>query len=390
METKTINDREGLLEDIRQARKIVLCAHVSPDGDTLGSSLAMRLALEKMGKQVWVICQDAVPGYLSFLPGAEKVQRPEALGPVHPELVLCVDVSDQRRLGSCIRVFEAAQHTAQVDHHGTNPYYAQRNLVSPSSSATGLVVWELIKQLGVTIDTDIARCLYTAVSTDTGNFSFNNTTAEAFLMMGELMLLPLPLAEMNRMLFRVRSKPQLLLLSRALDSLRFCAGDRIAYMSLSWKDFQDCGALPEHAEAIVNFALDVHGVRLAFLARETDMGDVKLSMRALAPAGWMALRRTWAAAVTPWLRAAPWKCPWSRRWSWCAAAWKRRWRKLWSKERPCERIYQYTQAPGHDLRRGGGHPAPPVRRGKGRPRGHPGPGGRRRAARDDGQGRAAF
>lgn len=70
-------------------------------------------------------------------------------------------------------------------------------------------------------------------------------------MMGELMLLPLPLAEMNRMLFRVRSKPQLLLLSRALDSLRFCAGDRIAYMSLSWKDFQDCGALPEHAEAIV-------------------------------------------------------------------------------------------------------------------------------------------
>lgn len=283
METKAINDREGLLEDIRQARKIVLCAHVSPDGDTLGSSLAMRLALEKMGKQVWVICQDAVPGYLSFLPGAEKVQRPEALGPVHPELVLCVDVSDQRRLGSCIRVFEAAQHTAQVDHHGTNPYYAQRNLVSPSSSATGLVVWELIKQLGVTIDTDIARCLYTAVSTDTGNFSFNNTTAEAFLMMGELMLLPLPLAEMNRMLFRVRSKPQLLLLSRALDSLRFCAGDRIAYMSLSWKDFQDCGALPEHAEAIVNFALDVHGVRLAFLARETDMGDVKLSMRALTP-----------------------------------------------------------------------------------------------------------
>ncbi len=283
METKAINDRAGLLEDIRRAKKIVLCAHVSPDGDTLGSCLALRLALEKLGKQAQVVCQDAVPGYLSFLPGAEQVRRPDALGPVHPELVLCVDVSDQRRLGSCIRLFEAAQHTAQVDHHGTNPFYAQRNLVSPASSATGLVVWELIKQLGVVIDTDIARCLYTAVSTDTGNFSFNNTTAEAFLMMGELMLLPLPLAEMNRMLFRVRSKPQILLLSRALASLRFCAGDRIAYMALSWQDFLDCGALPEHAEAIVNFALDVHGVRLAFLARETDMGDVKLSMRALAP-----------------------------------------------------------------------------------------------------------
>ncbi len=283
METKAINDRQGLLEDIRGARRIVLCAHVSPDGDTLGSSLALRLALEKLGKEAWVVCQDTVPTYLSFLPGADQVCRPDALGHMHPELALCVDVSDQRRLGSCIRIFEAAQRTAQVDHHGTNPYYAQRNLVSPSSSATGLVVWELIKELGVTVDTDIARCLYTAVSTDTGNFSFNNTTAEAFQMMGELMALPLPLAEMNRLLFRVRSKPQLLLLSRALDSLRFSAGDHIAYMALSWKDFLDCGALPEHAEAIVNFALDVHGVRLAFLARETDMGDVKLSMRALSP-----------------------------------------------------------------------------------------------------------
>ena len=128
METKTINDREGLLEDIRQARKIVLCAHVSPDGDTLGSSLAMRLALEKMGKQVWVICQDAVPGYLSFLPGAEKVQRPEALGPVHPEPGACAWMCPiSAAWAAASDVFEAAQHTAQVDHHGTNPYYAQRN-----------------------------------------------------------------------------------------------------------------------------------------------------------------------------------------------------------------------------------------------------------------------
>ena len=282
-EKQPTNDREGLVNVLQRARQVVLCAHVSPDGDTIGSCLALRLALQRLGKEATVICQDKVPNMLSFLPGADSILRPEKLNVAHPELALCVDVSDQRRLGSCIRVVEAARETAQIDHHGTNPYYTQTNVVVANASATGVLVWELIKQMGVTIDTDIAKCLYTAVSTDTGNFSFSNTTVEAFLMMGELMLLPLPLSDMNRILFRERSKPQLLLLARALEHLTFAAEDRIAYMYLSWQDFLDCGALPEHSEAIVNFALDVQGVKLAFLARETELGDVKLSMRALSP-----------------------------------------------------------------------------------------------------------
>ena len=282
-ETKPVNDREGLIRVLRDAQQVVICAHVSPDGDTLGSCLAMRLALLALGKEAAVICQDKVPGYLSFLPGADTVLRPEKYPVHHPELALCVDVSDERRLGSCIRVVESARDTAQMDHHGTNPFYTRTNVVVADASATGLLAWETIKALGVTVNVDIAKCLYTAVATDTGNFSFNNTSAEAFLMMGELMLLPLPLSDMNRILFRERSKPQLLLLSRALEHLHFASADQIAYMYLSWRDFQDCGALPEHAEAIVNYGLDVQGVKMAFLARETELGDVKLSLRALPP-----------------------------------------------------------------------------------------------------------
>lgn len=283
MEKTPINDLSALAGAIRKAQEVVICAHVSPDGDTLGSSLALRLGLLQLGKQVAVICQDEPPALMSFLPGADAIQRPETLTQQHPELMICADVSDQRRLGSCIRIFERARCTAQVDHHGTNPLYAEVNYVAPAASATGVLVWELLRKLNVTLDPDIGRCLYTAVSTDTGNFAFSNTTAEAFQMMSELMQLPLSLCDMNRVLFRERTKPQLLLLSRALSSLRFAAQDQIAYMSLSRKDFLDCGALPEHAEAVVNFALDVRGVKLAFLARETEMGEVKLSMRALAP-----------------------------------------------------------------------------------------------------------
>ena len=107
-EKQPTNDREGLVNVLQRARQVVLCAHVSPDGDTIGSCLALRLALQRLGKEATVICQDKVPNMLSFLPGADSILRPEKLNVAHPELALCVDVSDQRRLGSCIRVVEAA------------------------------------------------------------------------------------------------------------------------------------------------------------------------------------------------------------------------------------------------------------------------------------------
>ena len=121
-EKQPTNDREGLVNVLQRARQVVLCAHVSPDGDTIGSCLALRLALQRLGKEAAVICQDKVPNMLSFLPGADSILRPEKLNVAHPELALCVDVSDQRRLGSCICVVEAARETAQIDHQGGRPW----------------------------------------------------------------------------------------------------------------------------------------------------------------------------------------------------------------------------------------------------------------------------
>ena len=156
--------------------------------------------------------------------------------------------------------------------------------MDPSASAAALLVKEQLDVLGVDITRDIAICLYTAIATDTGNFSFNNTTAEAFRVMGELMECELPLDQLNRRLFRVSSKPARLLLGRALRSLAFHADDRITVMALTQRDFDECGALPEHADAIVNSGLDIEGVSMAALLRETPAGNVKASLRAVAPA----------------------------------------------------------------------------------------------------------
>lgn len=276
---------EALPQAIGRAERIAIVAHVNPDGDTIGSALALRLALLAMGKRAEVFCQDKVPDQLLFLPGAERVRMPRDLRDDEMfDLLLPLDVSDERRLGEAAVLMGRCADSAQVDHHATNPGYCRVNVVDGEACATSVMVHALIGALNVPLDRDMGMCLYVGISTDTGNFSFPNTDAEAFDIMARLMELQLPLARMNRRLFLERSKPQLLLLRAALNSLQFFHDDEIAVMMLSRQDFERCGALPEHADAIVNYGLDVQGVKLALLARETDApGHVKMSLRALAP-----------------------------------------------------------------------------------------------------------
>lgn len=274
---------ETLKQMLAEAREILLICHVSPDGDTVGSALALKLAFEKLGKKVTVACENKVPAYLYYLKDAEKIVCDAALNADTFDLVMSVDVSDTGRLGVLKKVFEQAKMTCQIDHHETNPYFAMENMVDGKACATGVMAYELIQTLAIPLDTEMARCLYTAVSTDTGNFSYNNTSAEAFDMMGELMQFPINLYQMNRILFRLKPRAQTLLLGRALSQIRFVQNNEVAVMTLSNEDFLACEALPEHAEAIVNYGIDTIGVSISLLARETESGDIKVSLRALAP-----------------------------------------------------------------------------------------------------------
>lgn len=276
---------EALLQAIEQADSVALVGHVNPDGDAIGSMLAMRLALQAMGKRAEAFCQDKVPDNLMFMAGADAVRLPESLAEDERfDLLLALDVSDERRLGRCNVLTERCAHTAQVDHHGTNPMYCEVNEVDGSASATALMVRALIGALNVPLTTEMGVCLYVGISTDTGNFAYSNTTPEAFAVMAELMNLNLPLSRMNRQLFLERSKAQLLLLRAALNSMQFFHDDEIAVIMLSRRDFLECGALQEHADTIVNYGITVQGVKLAVLARETEQpGLIKMSLRALEP-----------------------------------------------------------------------------------------------------------
>ena len=286
MKTTTIrNDRyqqDDMLSAILSAGSVLLFGHVNPDGDTLGSVLVLKKRLERMGKRVQAMVDGFVPGYLAFLPGAESVMNAEAV-PQAFDLAIAVDVASSDRLGKCEALFASAQKTAVIDHHGTNPGYAQINMIDEHAPATAILLNRLFQQMDMPMTQQEAICLYTALSTDTGNFIYDSTNAESFAMMSGLMEAGLPLADISRVLFRQKELLHVRLLAETLPSLRVTGNGKIAGLCLTLEQMQRVGANGGHAEGIVNYAIDLEGVSMAYFAREVEPCKIKVSLRALQP-----------------------------------------------------------------------------------------------------------
>lgn len=269
-----INSLAALLT---QAQGIVLVCHVAPDGDTLASALALRYALTCRGKRCEVVCQDPVPELYHFLPEAGSVLPPEQLE-MEPELLLAVDVADAARMGRAGGLVHRAQRVACIDHHVTNSGLGEVAVVDPGAPATGLMVLRVLDALGIPLDRPLATCLYTAISTDTGNFSFSNTCPEAFEAAARCLAAGIDLSELSYLLFRRKKRAQTLLLGRALGSLKFLDGGRLALITLTLEDFEACGAGGADTEGIVNYGIDTEGVVVAVIAQERE-GMTKFSLR---------------------------------------------------------------------------------------------------------------
>lgn len=278
MKTKELSELKKTIEEVE---RIALIAHVSPDGDACGSALALRRALVMFGKRVVVLCDDPVPRIYSNLDGANEVAAPEDVQDGF-DLVIAVDVGDRCRLGRCVRVFDAARHTAQIDHHGTNPAYAEVNCVQSPLSATGVLAMELIDALGIPLDKEMAECLFIAVATDTGNFKQDNADAKAFELAARCVSAGINTSEIARRVFDLRPPCQVKLIGRALSGMETLCDGAIAIIQVTGADFTETGALPEHTEGIIHFAKNTIGVRIACLLSEQEK-QIKCSLRSLPP-----------------------------------------------------------------------------------------------------------
>ena len=273
----------GLLSALDQSRKILIIGHISPDGDCVGSMLAVGMALEKKGKSVSFCLQDPVPGRYRFLKDAERILPPESFADAVFDLALAVDCADEGRMGSAAPLFRACPATAQIDHHATNPLYASFNEVDGCASCAGCIVWRMMGEWGIKPDIPMAECLYCAISTDTGRFCFSSTDEETFLCAADIVSSGFDISRCARNVHLVREVPFLKLLGAALSGMRFFAGGRCAAMWLDRADFTAAGASGEHADGIINYALNIPGVGMAYMVNLCNPGEAKFSFRAVPP-----------------------------------------------------------------------------------------------------------
>ena len=261
---------------IRAHDDMVLICHVSPDGDTLGSALALYAGLMQIGKRVQVVCEDAVPQIYRFLPNADQVQKPENIR--QTGAVISVDCADLARTGGCQSIFGQAQSTLNVDHHGTNNNYAGANYVQ-KAGATGELVYGILTSMKVAITKDIATCLYAALTTDTGNFSYSNTTPDTLRIAAELLEAGLDLPYVNRALFRTVPFHKTRLNALAVSKTELYEHGRIGISTVTMADMAGCGATEEDTEGIIDTIRDIDTVEVAALLRESGDGKIRVSLR---------------------------------------------------------------------------------------------------------------
>ena len=265
----------------RKAKRMALIAHVSPDGDTVGATLALRLAFLSLGKAVDVVCDGDVPRSMQFLPGFDAFLKPDqAQGPY--DTTIAVDVSDRSLLGQSEAVFDSAQVRMVIDHHATNPAYGDVNFIRGGESACCLLAYEAILALGVPMDVPMGTCLMTGLSTDTGHFQYPCTTEAALACAAHLRGLGVDISYITRMMYRTQPMERVKITRIAYDRMRFVLGGQVGVIELTRQDFEETGCTFGQADGLVNRALEVEGVRMAVLASERDEG-IKMSLRAVEP-----------------------------------------------------------------------------------------------------------
>lgn len=276
---------------LRQGDGFTLISHVSPDGDTLGSALALYIALKQLNKRVQVICEDAVPSIYAFMPCAGEVQSVE--NTPFFENAIAIDCADMLRMGRAITHFENAKATCNIDHHATNSSYARHNFVNANIAATGEIILMLLENLlQGQISKDIASCLYVAIMTDTGNFAYSNTTPDTLRASARLLECGVDNFELNRNVYRNVPYHKQRLLGIALNNMRLEFDGQVAITSVTQKEMQLVHATGEDSEGVIDYLRDIKDVEIAIMLREVAPNEYKGSLRSktVADVGAIALK----------------------------------------------------------------------------------------------------
>lgn len=272
------NDLEILKVEIEASHSIAIVSHNNPDGDNLGSLLAAGLSLEKMGKSVLFVKADIIPEDYMFLPGIEKLSKLDSnIGTI--DLLMVLDSSDPDRLGENKILIENSKKVVNIDHHRSNTEFGDINIVLPELSSTGEILFELLRQLDLPVDKDVATLVYVAISTDTGRFSYQGVNGRTHETVARLYDYGIDAYKINTELYQRRSLKRTKLFIRAISEMELYMDNRIGVIKVTGSMLDETGTSMEDTEGIVEFIRDTDSVEAACLLKEIDDKVVKISLR---------------------------------------------------------------------------------------------------------------
>lgn len=265
-------DIAEVVSRLLKTERVLLLCHKNPDGDTVGSAVALQWALKSLGKTAAVLCADPIPERYSYM---EPIVFDQSFT---PDYIVAVDVAGIQLFGEALQPYVPRINLC-IDHHPSNSGFARATLLDGDAAATAELMFELIGCMGVTMNRRIADCLYTGVSTDTGCFKFANTTARTHMVAARLIEAGANLVQLNCVLFESKSRRRLAVERLALEHLEYFFDDRCAVTYLSREQIAETGADGTDLEGITSMPRMIEGVVVGITIRQQPSGSYKVSVR---------------------------------------------------------------------------------------------------------------
>ena len=254
---------------LKLSKHILIASHIHPDGDAIGSVLALGIALLSIGKQVTLYNEHSVPPAYRFLPGSEKmVSAVESLSDY--DAIVILDCSKIDRIGSLAEKIGDIP-VINIDHHLSNDKFGRYRIVEHGASSTVEIVYRLIKRMmGLEMTPDIAYSIYTGIITDTASFSFSNATAAAFAICGEMVSAGVDPVEVARRIYITYSAERIKFMRMVLDTFALSANKKVSFMMATQEMIRKSGMQPDNVGRFVNYAKHIEGVKISALALESE------------------------------------------------------------------------------------------------------------------------
>lgn len=266
---------DNILEEIKKANTIAIVVHENPDGDAIGSALAMKLALKQLNKEADVIIPE-YPSAFSFLPGVEEINKESDIQEY--DLAIALDCANIKLLNGFAKYFDNAKVKVAIDHHSSNTMYADYNYINQDSPACAQLLLVAFSYFGIEVTKEIGTCILAGIITDTGGFRYSTVTAETFRFVAELCEKGVKVSQVYDKVYSSKTRAKFELHRIALERIEFLEEGKIAYTYITKADEEKVGAENGDYDGIVENGRDVEGVEVSLFLRETSKG-IKASIR---------------------------------------------------------------------------------------------------------------